>query len=177
MYMKNLAVVPAFLSAVILISCSSNSQKAETLKTESVLLTDSSNTAKDADEETNKVAEHKDAAPAGHAEGVHEKKGELQTVSTDKNSNATASSKSGTVESKPTATTPTTETKKKGMSHTAKGAIVGGVAGAVTGAVINKKEPVKGAVIGTVVGAGVGAGTGIIVDKSVKKKQEAAAKQ
>jgi len=68
------------------------------------------------------------------------------------------------------------ETKeKKGMSHTAKGAIVGAVAGAATGAIVNKKNPVKGAVIGTAVGAGVGAGTGLIVDKSVQKKKEKAA--
>ncbi len=64
------------------------------------------------------------------------------------------------------------EKKKKGLNHTAKGAIVGAVAGGVTGAVVNKKDPLKGAAIGTAVGAGVGAGTGLIVDKSSKKKKE-----
>ena len=62
--------------------------------------------------------------------------------------------------------------KKKGWSHTAKGALVGAGAGAITGAIINHKDPVKGAAIGTVVGAGVGAGTGLIVDKSVAKKKK-----
>lgn len=62
--------------------------------------------------------------------------------------------------------------KKKGLNHTAKGAIVGAVAGGVTGAIINKKDPLKGAAIGTAVGAGVGAGSGLIVDKSVEKKKE-----
>lgn len=66
-----------------------------------------------------------------------------------------------------------TTTAKKGMSHTAKGAIVGAAAGGVTGAIINKKDPLKGAIIGTAVGAAAGAGTGLIVDKSVKKKKSA----
>ncbi|MEO5682960.1 MAG: glycine zipper family protein [Chitinophagaceae bacterium] len=68
--------------------------------------------------------------------------------------------------------------KKKGWSHTAKGAVVGAGTGAVTGAIINHNDRAKGAVIGTLIGAGVGAGTGLIVDKSVqnKKKKAAAAK-
>ena len=65
--------------------------------------------------------------------------------------------------------------KKKGLSHTAKGAIVGAGAGAITGAIINHNDRVKGAAIGTVLGAGIGAGTGLIVDKSVKKKKKRAA--
>lgn len=68
-----------------------------------------------------------------------------------------------------------TETpKKKGWSHTAKGAVVGAGTGAVTGAIINSKNRGEGAVIGTLIGAGVGAGTGLIVDKSVKKKKKKA---
>jgi len=64
--------------------------------------------------------------------------------------------------------------KKKGWSHTAKGAVVGAGTGAVTGAIINSKNRGQGAVIGTLIGAGVGAGTGLIVDKSVKKKKKKA---
>ncbi|WP_212005207.1 hypothetical protein [Chitinophaga sp. HK235] len=59
--------------------------------------------------------------------------------------------------------------KKKGWSHTAKGAVVGAGAGAITGAIINP-DHVKGAAIGTIIGAGVGAGTGAIVDHAKKKK-------
>jgi hypothetical protein len=62
--------------------------------------------------------------------------------------------------------------KKKGWSHTAKGAVVGAGTGAVTGAIINHNDRVKGAAIGAVIGAGVGAGTGLIVDKSVQKKKK-----
>jgi Glycine zipper 2TM domain len=65
--------------------------------------------------------------------------------------------------------------KKKGLSHTAKGAIVGAGTGAITGAIINHDDRVKGAAIGTIIGAGIGAGTGLIVDKSVKKKKKKAA--
>ena len=67
--------------------------------------------------------------------------------------------------------------KKKGWSHTAKGAVVGAGTGAVTGAIINSKNRGQGAVIGTLIGAGVGAGTGLIVDKSVKKKKKKQAEQ
>jgi F0F1-type ATP synthase assembly protein I len=68
----------------------------------------------------------------------------------------------------------TAPAKKKGWSHTAKGAVVGAGTGAVTGALINSKNRGQGAVIGTLIGAGVGAGTGLIVDKSVKKKKKKA---
>lgn len=70
-------------------------------------------------------------------------------------------------------TTSSQAAKKKGWSHTAKGAVVGAGTGAVTGAIINHNDRAKGAVIGAVIGAGVGAGTGLIVDKSVKKKKKA----
>ncbi len=70
-------------------------------------------------------------------------------------------------------TTSSQAAKKKGWSHTAKGAVVGAGTGAVTGAIINHNDRAKGAVIGAVIGAGVGAGTGLIVDKSVKKKRKA----
>lgn len=60
--------------------------------------------------------------------------------------------------------------KKKGMSHTAKGAIVGAASGAVIGAIANKKDRVGGGVVGGVVGAATGAGVGVIVDKKEKKK-------
>ncbi|NSL85796.1 glycine zipper domain-containing protein [Chitinophaga solisilvae] len=61
--------------------------------------------------------------------------------------------------------------KKKGWSHTAKGAVVGAGAGAITGAIINK-DRVKGAAIGTLIGAGIGAGTGAIVDHQKKKRAQ-----
>lgn len=62
-----------------------------------------------------------------------------------------------------------TETKKKGWSNAAKGAVIGGVGGAVAGAVINGKNRGKGAIIGGVIGA---AG-GYIFGKSKDKKQSA----
>ena len=55
--------------------------------------------------------------------------------------------------------------RKKGMSHAAKDAIIGGVGGAIVGAVVSKNK-VKGAVIGGVVG---GAGGYIIGRKKDKK--------
>jgi hypothetical protein len=58
--------------------------------------------------------------------------------------------------------------EKKGMSNTAKGAIIGGVAGAVGGAVISKKKG-AGAIIGGVIGAGAGAIIGKQKDKKAQR--------
>ncbi|RYZ22454.1 MAG: hypothetical protein EOO16_09160 [Chitinophagaceae bacterium] len=63
------------------------------------------------------------------------------------------------------ATTPAPAEKKKGISKTAKGAIIGGVAGAVGGAVLNKKNRGAGAIIGGVIGAAGGAVIGRSQDK------------
>lgn len=63
--------------------------------------------------------------------------------------------------------TPAT-TERKGMSRTAKGALIGAGVGAVTGAVVSKKKG-KGALIGGLIGAGAGAVVGNATDK--KKKQ------
>lgn len=71
----------------------------------------------------------------------------------------------------PAEPTATEEKKKKGVSNTVKGAVIGAGAGAVGGAIINKKNPGKGAIIGGVVGAGAGAVTGVILDKNKKKKE------
>jgi hypothetical protein len=53
--------------------------------------------------------------------------------------------------------------KRKGMSNTAKGALIGAGVGAATGAIVSKKKG-TGAIIGGLAGAGVGAGTGAIID-------------
>ncbi len=61
--------------------------------------------------------------------------------------------------------------KKRRISRTAEGAIIGAGVGAVSGAIINKSNRGKGAIIGGVIGAGVGAGTGAVLDKRAKKKE------
>lgn len=76
-----------------------------------------------------------------------------------------------------TTTTTTTSTpakvykKKRRMSRTAEGAIIGAGVGAISGAIIDKNNRAKGAIIGGVIGAGVGAGTGAILDKKAKKNE------
>ncbi|MFD2908180.1 YMGG-like glycine zipper-containing protein [Flavobacterium ardleyense] len=59
--------------------------------------------------------------------------------------------------------------KRKGMSNTAKGALIGAGVGAATGAVVSKKKG-TGAIIGGLSGAAVGAGTGAIIDDKKNKK-------
>ena len=58
--------------------------------------------------------------------------------------------------------------KRKGMSNTAKGALIGAGVGAATGAVVSKKKG-TGAIIGGLAGAAVGAGTGAIIDDKKNK--------
>jgi hypothetical protein len=58
-----------------------------------------------------------------------------------------------------------TAQEKKGLSKTAKGAILGGVVGAGSGAILDKKNRGAGAVIGGAVGAGAGAILGNELDK------------
>ncbi|MFL5742481.1 MAG: glycine zipper domain-containing protein [Flavisolibacter sp.] len=54
---------------------------------------------------------------------------------------------------------------KRGWSHAAKDAVIGGVGGAAAGAIINKKNRGAGAVIGGVIGAAGGYGLGRHKDK------------
>lgn len=74
------------------------------------------------------------------------------------------SSTSGTMSSTST-NNAKVETRKKGMSKSAKYAIIGGTGGAVLGAVINKRNRVAGGVIGGVLGGGLGYGIGRKQDK------------
>ena len=69
-----------------------------------------------------------------------------------------------------TASAPAPAPQRKGMSHTAKGAIVGAASGAVIGAVANKKNRLGGGVVGGVIGAATGAGVGAIVDKKERQR-------
>lgn len=57
------------------------------------------------------------------------------------------------------------QTRKKGWSAKAKGAVIGGAGGAIAGAVINKRNRPVGALIGGVLGAGAGTGIGAILDR------------
>ncbi|WP_130736648.1 YMGG-like glycine zipper-containing protein [Flavobacterium sp. J27] len=59
--------------------------------------------------------------------------------------------------------------ERKGMSNTAKGALIGAGVGAATGAIVSDKKG-TGAIIGGLAGAGVGAGTGAIIDDKKKKE-------
>ena len=76
-----------------------------------------------------------------------------------------------------TKTTTTTSTpakvykKKRKISRTVEGALIGAGVGAISGAIIDKNHRGRGALIGGVIGAGVGAGTGAILDKKAKKNE------
>jgi outer membrane lipoprotein SlyB len=63
-------------------------------------------------------------------------------------------------------TTATPVKTDKGLSHAAKGTIVGAGTGAITGAILNKDHRGTGAIIGAVIGAG----TGYVIGRSTDKK-------
>lgn len=65
----------------------------------------------------------------------------------------------------------------KGLSHAAKGTIVGAGTGAITGAIINKDQRGKGAIIGTLIGAGTGYLIGRTTDKKTGRVDRAKARK
>lgn len=77
--------------------------------------------------------------------------------------------------SKTVATTPVK--KDKGLSHAAKGTIVGAGTGAITGAILNKDHRGTGAIIGTVIGAGAGYLIGRSSDKKTGRVARAKARK
>ena len=74
-----------------------------------------------------------------------------------------------------TVQTTTTETKKKGMTNTTKGALIGAGAGAATGAVagalIDGKKG-EGAIVGGLIGGAVGSGVGYAAGHKIDKKKK-----
>ncbi len=150
--MKQLLI--AFAAATILFSCKSNEENAAIESAQK----DSITAATIKQQVLDSIKESKSS---------HAKTKNTENVSNNDNSTTADNS---TATDNTAATTTTAPAKKKGWSHTAKGAVVGAGAGAVTGAIVNK-DHLKGAAIGTVVGAGMGAGIGAIVDHEKKKKE------
>jgi outer membrane lipoprotein SlyB len=96
--------------------------------------------------------------------------------------NSGASNNSTSNASANSSTTATPVKTDKGMSHAAKGTIVGAGTGAITGAILNKDHRGTGAIIGAVIGAGTGYVIGRSTDKKTgrvarAKARKAAAKQ
>jgi hypothetical protein len=67
--------------------------------------------------------------------------------------------------------------KDKGLSHAAKGTIVGAGTGAITGALINKEHRGTGAIIGALIGAGSGYVIGRVTDKKTGRVDRARARR
>lgn len=93
-----------------------------------------------------------------------------KTSTSDGDAAAAANNTSTTV-----ATTPVK--KDKGLSHAAKGTIVGAGTGAITGAILNKDHRGTGAIIGTVIGAGAGYLIGRSTDKKTGRVARAKARK
>ena len=149
-------LVSIFCTIFLLNACNSGSNKeAELVR------------AKQATIDSMKVAMAKKAAVDSMNAVMAEREAEIKAQNEENNRQIAESKEIAAQNSVATSTTQ----KKKGWSHTAKGAVVGAGTGAVTGAIINKKRG-QGAIVGTLIGAGVGAGTGAIVDAQKKKKNQ-----
>ncbi|PSL42884.1 YmgG-like glycine-zipper protein [Chitinophaga niastensis] len=157
-------VFVALATAVVLFSCKSNADTGTAIEEARKETIDSMNNVSAISATREKVIDSMRAVKRGHeryAPGVSNNENGYSTAPAANEAN------NNTVASTP-APTPVVK-KKKGWSHTAKGAVVGAGAGAITGALINR-DHLKGAAIGTLIGAGVGAGTGAIVDYEKKKR-------
>ena len=97
------------------------------------------------------------------------------------NKPATSSKKTSTSDDAANNTSTTAATtpvkKDKGLSHAAKGTIVGAGTGAITGAILNKDHRGTGAIIGTVIGAGTGYLIGRATDKKTGRVARAKARK
>ena len=104
-----------------------------------------------------------------NADQHHSGSGSNSSHSTTHNSSTSNDNNSGTTNG----TNSTAPAKKKGMSNTTKGALIGTgvgiVGGAATGAAVSD-DKVKGAVIGGVVGGAVGSGVGYGIGASKDSK-------
>lgn len=97
--------------------------------------------------------------------GAETSRSERSTETSKSESSAGSNGTSGTSDSSGSEKTATTETKKKGWSKAAKGAVIGAGTGAAAGAIISKKKG-KGAIIGGIIGAT----GGYIIGKGKDKK-------
>ncbi len=161
MIMKKLFFV--FTSALFFIACNSNSKPE--METTKEIVSDSTQYNSSASSDTAKdVTAAPVVAPSPKNSEVKEKTTKTKTT-TSKVATQPAPVKEAepvvttTTETAPvsttTETTPVATPEKKGMSNSAKGAIIGAGAGAIGGAIISKKKG-KGAIIGGLLGAGAG---------------------
>ncbi len=160
MTMKKLFFV--FTSAIIFVACNSNSKPE--METTKEIVSDSTQYNNNASSDTAKdVTAAPVIAPSPKKAEVKEKITKTKTTSKVETQPAPVKEVEPVV-TNPTETAPVTTTaettpvatpEKKGMSNSAKGAIIGAGAGAVGGAIISKKKG-KGAIIGGLLGAGAG---------------------
>ncbi|MFC0182355.1 YMGG-like Gly-zipper [Pseudarcicella hirudinis] len=172
--MKQLLVI--FTAATLLSACNNNKsdsaevQQAKQMAIDSMKMEAKVQQAKQSAIDSMRMEEVKkeesvdknDKTASNSLTAVHEK-GSAVVAS---NASPTVSTPSASSET----AAPVVHKKKKKMSNTVKGALIGAGVGAISGAVIDKNRPGKGAVIGGLIGAGVGAGTGAIIDKKERQR-------
>ena len=167
-------IIPILAFACITMSCSNNADEQARVAQRSVDSMKSEMAKRQIVDSMNAAAAAQQSAvnnemPAGVAAGnasgsaaAHSGSGRTHNTYTNTTNNYAAPAK-GTVA--------TTETKKKGWSAKAKGAVIGAGAGAITGAMVDGRKG-EGAVVGGLIGAAAGLGTGAIIDKKQKQKEE-----
>ena len=143
--MKNISLT--FILAIAIVACNTTANKDAAILKAKQYTIDSLHAVQAADLAKQHVIDSMQQVAATN---------EMQLVSQEKSA-TTVSSSGETVK------------KKKGMSATATGAIIGAGTGAITGAIVSKKKG-EGAIVGGLIGAAAGAGTGAIIDANKKKR-------
>jgi len=159
--------ISILLITISLIACNSKADKEAAVLQAKQMTVDSMNAvaAKQADA-MNDIAEKQKTIDSMNK--IAAKKNDMRSERVSERSNesprSTTSSSSNT----------TVTHKRKGLSTTATGALVGAGAGAITGAMVDHKKG-EGAIVGGLIGAAAGAGTGAIITSEKKRKAAAAA--
>ncbi|MCW3465987.1 YMGG-like glycine zipper-containing protein [Chitinophaga nivalis] len=171
--MKQLSV--ALAATVILFSCQQHTDTATAVENAKRATIDSMNAINTVKQQVidsmNAIKDNKDTRNHFSTAGTNNYYNSRHNHTTAPQGNSSEVSQPAAVATATPAPAPAVK-KKKGWSHTAKGALVGAGAGAITGAFLNK-DRAKGAIIGSLIGAGTGAATGAIIDHQKKKKQNA----
>lgn len=150
--MKKLALI--LTSAIMILSCKPNADKAAVIEDSKQATIDSMNTVME-----------KQKIELAQQKSIDSMKG---IVETERAKRVSANHRTNAAYAAPSAPVAAAEPKRKGWSGAAKGAVIGAGVGAIGGAIIDKKKPAQGAIIGGLAGAGVGAGTGAIIDSKKK---------
>jgi len=156
-------VMSILLITISFIACNSKAEKEAAVLQAKQMTLDSMNA----------VAEKQKSIDSMNAEkqGTIDSMKNVETQNNEMRSERMSERGNGASRTTNTSSSTTVSHKRKGLSPTATGALVGAGAGAITGAMVDHKKG-EGAIVGGLIGAAAGAGTGAIITSEKKKKEQ-----